>query len=114
MRVEKDNELALIARELTLLQSNMLKDQKRLEGVIADKQAALDSQSAEADRLRKQNKKLQLQLHSLQSKSKQQLAAMQVSKDSNNIFRIQTSNVVPLWDINFSRRVGSAFFWFSI
>ena len=78
MRVEKDNELALIARELTLLQSNMLKDQKRLEGVIADKQAALDSQSAEADRLRKQNKKLQLQLHSLQSKSKQQLAAMQV------------------------------------
>jgi len=83
VRVEKDNELALIARELTLLQSNMLKDQKRLEGVIADKQAALDSQSAEADRLRKQNKKLQLQLHSLQSKSKQQLAAMQASKDTD-------------------------------
>ena len=83
MRVEKDNELALIARELTLLQSNMLKDQKRLEGVIADKQAALDSQSAEADRLRKQNKKLQLQLHSLQSKSKQQLAAMQVQHDQD-------------------------------
>ena len=70
VRIEKDNELAEIARELTMLQSNMLKDQKRLECVIAEKQALIEAQAAESDRLRKQNKKLQQQLHSLQSKSK--------------------------------------------
>ena len=72
VRVEKDNELAEIARELTQLQSHMLKDQKRLETVIAEKQAVIEAQAAEAERLRKQNKKLQLQLHSLQSKSLRQ------------------------------------------
>ena len=70
--MEKDNELAEIARELTQLQSHMLKDQKRLETVIAEKQAVIEAQAAEAERLRKQNKKLQLQLHSLQSKSLRQ------------------------------------------
>ena len=53
-----------------MLQSNMLNEQKRLESVIAEKQAVIDAQAAETDRLRKQNKKLQQQMYSLQSKSK--------------------------------------------
>ena len=36
----------------------MLKEQKRLEAIIAEKMAALESQEAEVERLRKQNKKL--------------------------------------------------------
>ena len=50
--------MSAIERELTFLQANMLKEQKRLEAIIAEKMAALDNQEAEVERLRKQNKKL--------------------------------------------------------
>jgi hypothetical protein len=36
----------------------MLKEQKRLQSIIAEKMAALTSQEAELERLKKQNKKL--------------------------------------------------------
>lgn len=58
MRLQHDEELSAIERELTFLQANMLKEQKRLEAIIAEKMAALESQEAEVERLRKQNKKL--------------------------------------------------------
>ena len=58
MRLHHDEELSAIERELTFLQANMLKEQKRLEAIIAEKMAALATQETEVDRLRKQNKKL--------------------------------------------------------
>ena len=58
LRVQHDEELAVIERELTFLQANMFKEQKRLESIIAEKMAALAEQETEVERLRKQNKKL--------------------------------------------------------
>ena len=58
MRLQHDEELAAVERELTFLQANMLKEQKRLESIIVEKMAALADQESEMERLRKQNKKL--------------------------------------------------------
>lgn len=58
LRLQHEEELSLIERELTFLQANMLKEQKRLEAIIAEKKVALENQQSEIDRLQKQNKKL--------------------------------------------------------
>lgn len=59
LQMENDQALATIARELTFLQANMLKEQQRLESIIADQSAALEMSNSENERLRKANKKLQ-------------------------------------------------------
>ena len=79
IRYERDAQLANLASELTYLQANMLKEQKRLEMVIVEKQAQLDAQAIETERLKKMNKVLSQQMANLQSKSK--LMAMLEDRD---------------------------------
>ena len=79
IRYERDAQLANLASELTYLQANMLKEQKRLEMVIVEKQAQLDAQAIETERLKKMNKVLNQQMANLQSKSK--LMAMLEDRD---------------------------------
>ena len=57
----------------------MLKEQKRLEMVIVEKQAQMDAQAIETERLKKMNKVLSQQMANLQSKSK--LMAMLEDRD---------------------------------
>ena len=57
----------------------MLKEQKKLEKVIVEKQAQIDAQVVETDRLKKMNKILNQQMANLQSKSK--LMAMLEDRD---------------------------------
>ena len=57
----------------------MLKEQKRLEMVIVEKQVQLDAQAIETERLKKMNKVLNQQMANLQSKSK--LMAMLEDRD---------------------------------
>ncbi len=58
MNTEHDQALANIARDLTVLQASMLKEQKKLEAIITEKAKALEAVSLENERLRKANKKL--------------------------------------------------------
>jgi len=59
MRSEHDATLAYIARQLTLLQANMLKEQQKLEAMLAEKSDALQAMSLENERLKKINKRLE-------------------------------------------------------
>jgi len=56
IRFERDAQLAQIASELTYLQANMSKEQKKLEKVIVEKQAQIDAQAIETERLKTMNK----------------------------------------------------------
>ena len=60
MRSQHVGDLSAIAQELTFLQSNMLKEQKRLEEVIRTKDDVLLQQREQLENLREQNKKLQM------------------------------------------------------
>ena len=60
MRSQHVGDLSAIAQELTFLQSNMLKEQKRLEDVIRSKDDVLLQQREQLENLREQNKKLQM------------------------------------------------------
>lgn len=60
VRSQRDEELTRISQELRFLQSNMLKEQKRLEAIIQDKDNTLQKQAEELEKLRKVNKKLNL------------------------------------------------------
>ena len=57
----------------------MIKEQKRLEKKIAEKQQQIEAQGAETERLKKMNKVLNQQMANLQSKSK--LMAMLEDRD---------------------------------
>lgn len=59
IREDHDKALAFIARELSLLQSQMCKEQRRLQALLNEKTRAAEALSLENERLKKQNKKLQ-------------------------------------------------------
>jgi len=60
LRSQHVGDLSAIAQELTFLQSNMVKEQKRLEEVIRSKDGVLVQQKGELENLKEQNKKLQM------------------------------------------------------
>ena len=60
LRGQHVGELSAIAQELTFLQANMIKEQKRLEEVIRSKDDVLSRQKEELEDLKEQNKKLQM------------------------------------------------------
>ncbi len=60
LRCQRVDDLSAISQELVFLESNMVKEQKRLQEIIKGKDDALKRQEEELEKLRKQNKKLQM------------------------------------------------------
>lgn len=55
---ERRSQLEYLSRELLLLQANMQKEQKRLKNLTKEKDEIIQSQQAEIERLKRQNKRL--------------------------------------------------------
>ena len=58
MRLEHDARLALVGRQLSLLQAGLLKEQEKLQSLLDEKTRALQLITLENEKLKRQNKKL--------------------------------------------------------